>query len=95
MSETAGRIQDLLNRQISLAQTGRTEEIQALADEVEQILAHADPAEFQDASIRESILMLHQRLGLTLGAAKNEAAEQLKGINRGKGSLRAYRDAYR
>ena len=85
------RLLALLNQQVALARTGKIEQAMALADEVDQLLSHADPKQLKQISSAGPIRALHDELRLMITLAKNESADSLKGINKGKTSLRAYK----
>jgi hypothetical protein len=85
------RLLTLLNQQISLAKTGKIEQTVALAEQVDQLLSHADPKQLKQIWTDGPIRGRYDELAIIIALAKSEAADSLKGINKGKTSLRAYK----
>ena len=81
----------ILSRQFSLARVGKLDEVLILADKVDQLLSRADRKQLETIWAEGPIRGLYDQLCLMLTAAKHEAADELKGIRKGKTSLRAYK----
>ena len=91
----SGQLLEILNQQLSLARTGKLDEAMALADEVDLLLSRADRKQLEKIWTEGPIRGLHDQLCLMISVAKNEAANELKGVRKGKNSLRAYKGASR
>lgn len=88
-------LQALLEKQVSLARNGRSEEVSSLAGRVDEILALAS---FRTMLLRDNeqcnrIQQLYNELCLMLTVQKSELGERLKKIQTGKNSLLGYRNA--
>jgi hypothetical protein len=81
----------MLNQQLSLARTGKMDEVMTSADKVDQLLSRADRKQLEKIRSDSSIRGLYDQLCLTVGAAKQETAAELERIRKGKNSLRAYK----
>lgn len=86
---------EILSRQISLARSGKLDEVLTLADETDQLLSRADLKQIESVWTKGPIKDLYDELRLILCAAKREAADELEGVRKGKTSLRAYKSASR
>ena len=87
-------LQTLLEKQVSLARNGKTEEVSSLIARVGELLAElsARPSLLRDNKQCECIRRLYKELCLMFTAQKSELAERLKKMPTGKNSLRAYRN---
>ena len=88
-------LRSLLAEQVRLAGNGRLEEVSSLMPRVEELLslASASPSTNRDDEKVKLIVNLYKELCLKLAAEKSELADQLKKMQTGKRSLRAYQDA--
>ena len=89
------QLTELLELQISLAKQGKLDEIDSLADRIEQLLdAACDCAASQRyANMAERIQSLHRELCLILEAERADLGARLKKFGKGKKFLRGYHDA--
>jgi hypothetical protein len=89
-------LENLLKRQIDLAQRGSLADLLKLAGSCEAMVAEAaktglaEKPEYKNAM--ERLGGLYRRLQLVLSAQQNAAAEQLRAVRKGKKTLSAYRN---
>ncbi len=86
---------ELLELQISLAGQGKLDEIDSLADRIEQLLDGACDcvASQRSAAMGGRIQSLHRELCLILEVERADLGRRLKKMGKGKKSLRGYHDA--
>ena len=87
----SSQLSAILSRQLALARGGKLDEVMTLAGEIDQLLSRADHKQLERIWTEGSIRGLYDELGLIIGTAKQETAEELKRIKKGKNSLRAYK----
>ncbi len=88
------RLLDVLAEQARLAKSGKSKKAATLLDEAERLLDGISRlAVPTDRATGQRICRLYKELRLTFAAEKNQLAEELNRLKKGRKSLAAYRDA--
>ena len=87
-------LQEVLDRQLSLAAGGDLDDVLALEDRADELLGRlADEPPTPDEALLERLRRvgdLHRRLSIAVAQRKHELAEELARLRRGKTIIRAY-----